>query len=502
MLEMKEILEAQNKYGVGARISVSERVSYESYLLDCRQVLNDKTGEDYYTWSTSQQNKFNDQTITDFVTNNPKLVDGFVDANGELNRGDLMDRLRTDIIDCGILKSALEDDEVQEIQINDYKTIWVIKGGKAHLYLDSKGRPYQFVSDIELKTTLNRMISNSNGSTPRMTNKDPLLNARTTLKGYRVSAVNSTAITPDVTAGFDFPVTSITIRKYAPSMLTFEDFVKGGSMTEEMARFLKLCGVASVKLFCVGPTSSGKTTLLNAIAWEIPKDERIILIQNPTEIMLYERGESGTNLRNVVHWEASDVDTKDKDSSTVPSMSNFIAHALRNTPDVIIPGEVRSAEEIYQAMRAIKTGHRLLSSLHAENGKDAVARIADELASMGGSAQDYLQSTANAIDIVVSQSKLSDGNRRVMEICELTGRILEDGTAETIVLFRYVVNGKTDKKDGRILKIHGYFEQVEGLSEKLQQKFYKAGITKEDLEEFITPRKTLSGKSNLVGGDI
>lgn len=497
MLELTNIFRAQSKYGISSSISNNERVTYAVYLAGCRRMLTDKTPKDYYSWDRQRQNNFTDNLIISYVRNNIKDVEGFIDDEGDVRTDELIDRLRTDIVDFGILRDALEDEDIQEIQINDYKTIWVIKRGKAELYVDPTGKPYQFISDDELHSTINRMIYNPNGNIPRMTFTNPLLNTRTAQKGYRLSAVNSTAITPDSKVGFDFPVTSITIRKYAPSMLTFKDFEQFGSIAPEMSEFLRLCGKADIRLVCVGPTSSGKTTLLNAIVWEIPRDERLILIQNPTEIMIYERSEeTGANMRNALHWEASD--SVAADDPTVPSMSNMIAHTLRNTPDVVIPGEVRTPSEFFQVNRVLKTGHRVLSTLHAYDGSDAVSRIATELATLGGNVNDYALSIASSLDIAVSQRKLADGSRRVMSIEEYTGRILDDGSAETRILFRFKLTGEVDKdENGKIKKIHGYFEQVNPVSEELIQKFFSAGISRDELKAFTSAPEVISGESNL-----
>lgn len=489
MLTLASILSAQRKYGATSQVSDSERISYEMYLANCRRLLTDKTPTDYFNWDSARQSDFTNNLIIQYVKNNVKDVEGFVDESGEIQMDDLIDRLRADIIDYGILRDALENPDVQEIQINDFKTVWVVIGGKAQMYTDKSGMPYQFVSDVELHSTINRLIYNPDGNSPRMTVTNPLINTRTTTKGYRLSGVNSSAITPDMKVGCDFPCTSVTIRKYSPSRLTFDDFVKYDTMTDKMAEFLRFCGRANIRLACVGPTSSGKTTLLNAIVWEIPRDNRLLLVQNPTEIMVYERSdETGANLRNAIHWEASEVDIRLKDDPTTPTMANFIAHALRNTPDVIIPGEVRTPEEFFQMNRALKTGHRVLTTFHATDGADAVERMATELATLGGSVTDYLSSITHSIDIVVSQKKLDDGNRHVMAIEELTGKVNEFGKAETRVLFRYRLTGEMirDPETGKLKKIEGVFEQVNPISEELKQKFFEAGISLDELKPFLT----------------
>lgn len=500
MLSLTDIFKAQTKYGINNNITADgETVSYEVYLIGCRRMLTDKTPVDYYGWDIKRQNDFTDNLIVTYVRNNLKLVEGFLDENGDLEQDDLINRLRIDIVDFGILREALEDDTIQEIQINDCKTIWVVRSGKSELFVDRNGKPYQFVSDDELHATIDRLIYNPNGSTPRMTKTNPLLNTRTAGKGYRLSAVNGTAITPDSKVGFDFPCTSVTIRKYAPSMLMFDDFEQFGSICHEASDFLRFCGRANIRLACVGPTSSGKTTLLNAVCWEVDPELRLILIQNPTEIMIYSRNEdTGANSRNVLHWEAQDLSPEAAKDPTTPTMANEIAHTLRNTPDVIVPGEVRTPDEFYQMNRALKTGHRVLTTWHALDGADAIDRASTELSTIGGNPLDHARSMANSFDIIVSQQKLGDGRRKVMKIEELTGKLI-DGRAETVTLFEFKLTGDTEKdpKTGKVKEIFGYFQQVNPISEKLVQSFYSVGVTKEELAPYINPPALVEGRSNL-----
>lgn len=499
MLSLAEVFKAQSKYGVNSLLSDGEIVTYEVYLDGCRRVLTDKTPVDYYGWELRRQNEFTDTLIVKYVEGNKKLVDGFVDSNGAIMVGELIDRLRVDIIDFGILREALEDDTIQEIQINDAKTIWVVRAGRAEKFVDPVGKPYQFVSDAELHATIDRMIYNPNGTTPRMTKTNPLLNTRTANRGHRLSAVDATAITPDNNVGFNFPCTSITIRKYAPSRLTFEDFEAYQTICREASDFLRFCGRANIRLACVGPTSSGKTTLLNAVCWEVDPELRIILIQNPTEIMIYNRSdETSANARNVLHWEAQDLTTEAASDPSTPTMANMIAHTLRNTPDVIVPGEVRTPDEFYQMNRALKTGHRVLTTWHALDGADAIDRASTELATIGGTPLDHARSMANSFDIIVSQQKLGDGSRKIMKIEELTGRLI-DGRAETHVIFEFKLTGDAikDPETGKVERIFGYFQQVHPISEKLVDAFYSVGITRQNLIPYTHPPAVIPGRSNL-----
>lgn len=482
MLSLAELYENQAKYGVGSLAVSTEIISYKQYLQECRRNLNEKTPADYYAWDVKRQTDYTDNLIVQFARNNLKNVEGFIDENGEVKQSDLINRLKIDIIDAGILKDALNDDSVQEIQINDAKSIWVVRHGRYELYTDELGNPYQFVSDEELHSTLYRLMYNPKVIVPRMTVAEPLLNARTASKGYRVSALHNSATTADSKKGFDFPVTTVTIRKHSPQKFTFKDFVNSGMMVEEMAEFIRLCGLSDAKILFVGPVSSAKTTLLDTVSDEIPKDQRMILIQNPTEIVKYERDpKTGTNMRNVLHWEAIDKDTTNVNEN---STENLISHSLRNSGDIIIPGEIRRAGEIEQAMRAAKTGHRLLSTLHAEGMEDAFLRCASEMATLGGSQIEHLRSIAKNIDIVIALKRLHDGTRKIMSIEESMG-ISPSGEVLVNKIYDYKFTGNADyDEQGNLQKIHGYFQYTNPISDNLKQKFYSVGITPAQLERY------------------
>lgn len=487
MLTLSDLFAAQRRYGASSDVSETEHISYEMYLASCRRALADKTMLEYYNWDLQRQREFTDNLIIQFVRTNNKDVEGFLTDDGVTDLDALINRLRSDITDFGVLKESLEDPEIQEIDINDFRTIYVVKAGKTMPYVDSRGKPYQFVSDSELHATINRMIYNPNGDSPRMTATNPLLNARASFKGYRVSAVNNTAITRDMTEGFDFPITSVTIRKYSQNYWKFSDYVANNTMSAKMADFLRLVARSHVRLACVGKTSSGKTTLLWTIVNELAKPMRKICIQNPTEITGYDRNpETGFNRNNILLWQASEVSAEAARDSTTPTMSNMIQHALRNSPDILILGEIRASDEFYQFVRAALTGHRACTSFHAEDADDAMNRIALELNDRGGNIVDNKRIAVSVLDIIVTQDRLDDGSRHVMSIDEITGKILPDGTAETITLFEYVLEGTNEYDDnGIVTKINGHFEQKNSISDRLKKKFFKAGVSLTEIEPFL-----------------
>ena len=494
MLTLEQVFKSQAKYGVGSGAVGLETIPYTSYLGEFRRNLTDRTPQEFYGWDSRKQDDFTEKCITDFVRINNQPVEGFLDEQNELMMDKLIDKLREDVVDSGILKLGLNDPDVQELQINDCKTIFVVRGGLATPYCDENGKLLQFENDVELHSAIDRLIYNPNGNTPRMTTTHPILNTRTQKKGYRLSALDSSSVTPDLKPGYDFPATTITLRKYSDTRFTFDDLVAKGSMTPKMAKLLRLCALADLKIFFVGKTSSGKTTLATAMldyylgkTFESGVRKRVICIQNPTEALFYKRSpETLANAYNVLHWEAQDVDTKLADDPTTPTMEHLLALALRHSPDIIFPGELRLNTEFAQVFKALKFDQRVMSTLHASGGQDAISRFGSELASLGGNMMDYIYSLVNSIDLVISQNRLDDGMRRITGIEEITGRVLDGGVAETNYLagFRFTGEVKRDNS-GKLLEICGDYFDDGKISNKLLQKFYAAGISKEELKDFM-----------------
>lgn len=484
MLDSKSLFTYVSKYGIGKAISNEDTVSFQTYLEECRRTVVNKTPKEYQNWETEKQTRFTENLIASFVQSNEKLVQGYHE-NGLLNVNKLTQALITSILDFDILTKALEDENIQEIQINDYKSIFVIRKGILEPYTDERGIPFTFPSNEDLKSLIYRMTFNSSGNSKRMTTEDPLLNTRATKSGYRISGVNDSAITPDKMP-FDFPVTSFTIRKYNAKRLTFEDFVNGKSMTNDIARGLQIFAKADTKMFFVGKTGSGKTTLLSEALWCTDELEKIILIQNPTEILLYDRDSNGTNRRNSVHWEADNI-SNIENSDTKNTMSNLIAHALRNSPDIIVPGEARLPAEFYEMYRCLLFGQRITGTYHSGNGFEAIERFATEVATFTKSSKnDYISTICNSVDLIITQDKLEGGHRRVMEVSEPTGNILENNKPEINKLFTFELTGKSDKnEDGKVKLIHGNFIQKGVISDRLKMKIFKAGYNLEDIK-FLT----------------
>lgn len=489
MLDLTVLYKLQEA-GASAGSIRAREVTFEDYLRECRNSITANLPEEYSdgTWAADRKEKEMDRLITDFVTLHKNVaVVGFVREDGSLNQNALILKLKDEIAGEGVIKQALEDPDVDEIQINDYKTIYVVKKGVCQPYVDEEGRKIQFSDNVDIHMLITKLIDDGTGTMPQFTDGAPLLNAKTAKKQYRLNAVhkvaNARGLPPD-----DFPITTVVIRKFKETKLTFEDMVKGGSITPKIARLLKLVGRIRANTFFIGPTGSGKTTLLTAVCNSIPMSKRIVAIQNPTEVTFFDRDTNGANRRNAVHWEAQDGldDTK----KNVNTMSNLISNALRVTPDVIVIGEARTPDEFAQIHRAAQTGHRIIGTYHSEDSAGAISRGATELGTaMGTSGTESTKLWAACVDLIIVQYKYDDGDRKVLEITECLGTD-EQGKPILSHLFKYVEEDAwTDEKG--VDHIKGHFEHCNGLSPKLQQRLIKAGVAKEKFAEFVDVKNNL-----------
>lgn len=475
MLTIKNIYKLQTNYGVSEGKTLQAEVTIEEYIDQCRIYITNNLPEEYTKGTMSAEKKKSvDQTlISQFVDKHKVLVEGYITAEGILDTELLLEDVVDAVSGAGILREALEDPEVDEIQINDKNTIFVQKGGVLVPYVDSKGRVMRFTSNDEIHIILNKLIDDGTGNQPQFTPGNPILNAKTAKEQYRVSAVHFDANTRDKPP-YDFDITTVVIRKFKEVKLTVDDIIESQAITPKMGRLLTLLGQAELKLFCVGPTGSGKTTLLNIIASTIPLNKRIILVQNPAEITFKDRDEYGRNKRNVVHWEVI----------TAAKLDALTSNTLRFTPEIIIVGEAREKEEFFQIFRAAKTGHKILGTYHAENTRDAIERFASEYSSNGGSTNsEALRSVAKTIDIIITQFKFPDGRRRVMSIAEVEGVDREDNVKYN-TLFEFKLTGEVETNEYGLADVKGKFVQVGTLSEHTKDALFKAGITAKTIAEF------------------
>jgi pilus assembly protein CpaF len=252
---------------------------------------------------------------------------------------------------------------------------------------------------------------------------------------------------------------TVTIRKFRSDKMTMDDLIGVGSMTHELADFLRACVQARLNTIISGGTGSGKTTLLNALSGYIPDTERIVTIEDPTELRLQQA--------HVVTLEARPASLEGRGEVT---QRDLVRNSLRMRPDRIIVGEVRGPEA-FDMMQAMNTGHEgSVSTVHANTPRDALARIENMIlmANLDLPSRAIREQIASALHLIVQISRFSDGSRKLTHISEIAG--MEGQVVTMQDIFRFEQTGVD--AEGRI---RGAFRST-GIRPRFAEKFESQGI--------------------------
>ena len=325
-----------------------------------------------------------------------------------------------------VLQPLVDDPTITEIMIN----------GPHCVFVEQSGRLYQknvsFGSNEKLENVIQNIVSKVNRT---VNEANPIVDARLT-DGSRVNVV-----LPPI--ALDGP--TVTIRKFPENPMTVEQLIAYKSITPEVAEVLERMVKAKYNIFISGGTGSGKTTFLNAMSDFIPKDERIITIEDSAELQI--RG-----IPNIVRMETRNANMEGKGEI---SIRDLIKSSLRMRPERIVVGEVRGAEAL-DMLQAMNTGHDgSLSTGHANSTKDMLSRLETMVLSGAQIPIDAIrQQIASAVDIIIQLSRLRDKSRRTMEITEVVG--YENGQIKLNPLYQFVEHGEDENK-----KIIGGLERTE-----------------------------------------
>lgn len=347
-----------------------------------------------------------------------------------------------------LLQEFLEDEEITEIMINGTQNIFLEKNGR--LYSSRK----RFASEEKLEDVIQQIVSGSN----RIVNEaSPIVDARLS-DGSRVNVV----LFPVALNG---PI--VTIRKFPKEAITMEQLILWRSVGGETAEFLARLVKAGYNIFISGGTGSGKTTFLNALSQFIPKDERIITIEDNAELRILD-------VPNLVTLEARNANTEGSGEITIREL---IRTALRMRPDRIIVGEVRG-EEAIDMLQALNTGHDgSLSTGHANSPGDMLSRLETMvLMGMDIPLPAIRRQIASGIDILVHLGRQRDKSRKVLEVTE----VLEYTDGEIVLNPLYIYEEEGERNG----KIEGSWKKLHGLvhTEKLLAAGYKdAGAGFDDI---------------------
>jgi len=331
----------------------------------------------------------------------------------------LYEMVMDELFGFGPMEPLLRDDSISEVMVNGPKQVYIEQKGKLLL------APVQFANDEHILKVIDRIIRPLGR---RIDRKWPMVDARLP-DGSRVNAI----IPP---CAIDGP--SVTIRKFSKKKLQIEDLIQFGSLTPEMGEFLRACVISRLNVVVSGGTGSGKTTLLNVLSNFIPTDERIVTIEDSAELKLAQD--------HVVRLEAKPAEI---DGSGRVAIRDLVMNSLRMRPERVVIGECRGGETM-DMLQAMNTGHDgSLTTLHANTPRDSIARM-ETMAMMAGMDMPLMvirEQIASAIDLIVQQSRLDDGQRKVTYITEVQG--MEGDTVVLQDIFLLEVKGKSP--DGKII---------------------------------------------------
>jgi pilus assembly protein CpaF len=313
------------------------------------------------------------------------------------------------VLGLGPLEPFLRDPEVTEIMVNTADSIYIERGGK--LYWSGA----KFFNEEQLRRAIDKIVGRVGR---RIDEASPYVDARLP-DGSRVNAI----IPP---LAVDGP--ALTIRKFSADPYGSEDLVSFGTFTPAVAEFLSACVRGRINMLVSGGTGAGKTTTLNVLSSFIPEDERILTIEDAAELRLQQP--------HTVRLEYRPPNIEGKGEVTV---RDLVRNALRMRPDRIVVGEVRGGEAI-DMLQAMNTGHDgSISTIHANSPRDVLSRL-ETMSMMAGmelTVRSIREQIASAINVIVHQSRLKDGTRRITHVTELVGMEGDIITLQDVFLFDF-----------------------------------------------------------------
>jgi pilus assembly protein CpaF len=351
----------------------------------------------------------------------------------------LFEQIAAEILGLGPLQPLLEDGSITEIMVNGPKNVYIERAGKIHRM------PITFESDDHVMRIIDRIVAPLGR---RIDESSPYVDARLD-DGSRVNAI----IPPISLVG---PV--LTIRKFPENPISLEQLIENGTLTEEIIEFLRACVIARLNIVISGGTGSGKTTLLNVMSQFIPSDERVVTIENAAELQLRQE--------HVVTLESRPPNIEGTGEITIRQL---VINSLRMRPDRIIVGEIRD-EAALDMLQAMNTGHDgSMTTAHSNSPRDSLARVETMvmMAGMDLPVRAIREQVASAIDLVVHSERMRDGDRKVVQITEISGM-----EGDVITMTDLFVFEQTGFEEGKVI---GRFRPT-GLRPKFIEQIEASGI--------------------------
>ncbi len=354
-------------------------------------------------------------------------------------RSDLFEQILADILGFGPIEPLLQDDSITEILVNGPDQVFIERNG----ILEETN--VRFRDAAHVLRIIDRIVAPLGR---RIDESSPMVDARLP-DGSRVNAV----IPPISLVG---PVMSI--RKFAKAAYTADDMIRLGTITKDLADFLRACVLARLNIAVSGGTSTGKTTFLNVLSGFLPDKERIVTIEDAAELQL--------NQRHIVRMESRPPNVEGSGEITIRQL---VINALRMRPDRIVVGEVRGGEAL-DMLQAMNTGHDgSLTTAHSNSARDTLHRL-ETMVLMSGMdlpLRAIREQISSAFDLIVHLDRLTDGARKVVQVSEVQG--MEGDVIVMQDIFRFV---QTGVQDGRV---QGHFTAT-GIRPKFIEVIESSGI--------------------------